>query len=221
MSMGYTAQAGVSQQPVLHCLRTPCARAKAVPRSSRPLVALAFGGHPAGSAVVKLHYDSSPALQHQVRDAFIKRLAATNPAAAKAVAEQSSKYDFSKIASDLSGAAGLQPNDVADNLALYTAVGYLIANNDLSDPSPELFRGLRNQLAARLAADPRFASNADRAAAGEELKFITVIFHAGWLAVKKENSLPTYSSNVARIYQQQAGRDLRSVRLTNAGFVDR
>ena len=223
MGMGYTAQAGVSQQATLHCLRTDCSGRSARARTSvTPPVALAFrGGSAANGAAVQLRYASEPARQREAREAFIQRLQAKDPTAAQAVARESGKYNFAKIAGDLSGAAGLKPDDLADNLALYTAVGYLVANNDMSDPNPAVFRGLRNQLAPKLAADRRFASAAARAALGEELKFLTVILHAGWQSAMRENNLPAYSSGVARMFEQQGGSDLRSVRLTSGGFVPR
>ena len=226
MGMGYTAQAGVSQQPVLHCLRKPCARGRASGQGGEAAtnpVALAFakGPVPRSSGQSSLKYAPSPALAQQARAEFIAGLRAQNPAAAQAVEAESQRVDFAKVATDLLGASGLRADDAVDALTLYTAIGYLIANNDMSDPSPTMFKGLRSQIAPRLAADPRFASATERAKLGERLKFLTVILHAGWISAQKENSLPQYSRDVAQLFQREGGADLRRVRLTTSGFVAR
>ena len=84
-----------------------------------------------------------------------------------------------------------------------------------------MFKGVRSQIAPRLTADPRFRSPAARAKLGEELKFLTVILHAGWISAEKEKNLPAYSRDVARLFQQQGGADVGSMRLTASGFVER
>lgn len=226
MGMGYTAQAGVSQQPVLHCLRKPCSRGgpsgPGREAATNPVaLALAEGSTPPLGRQNSLKYAPSAELAQQARADFIAGLRAGNPDAAQAVEAESRRVDFAKVANDLLGAAGLRADDAADALTLYTAIGYLIANNDMSDPSPAMFRGLRSQIAPRLAADPRFASSTERAKLGEKMKFLTVILHAGWISAQKENNLPRYSRDVARLFQQQGGADLRSVRLTASGFVAR
>ena len=226
MGMGYTAQAGVSQTPVLHCLKNACgnSRRTAAPESSAGnLVGLAFKGNGESSATtaMDLSYRPSAATQKQVQAEFLSRLEAKDPAAAKQVSSEFARLDIDRVFNGLLGGTGLRADNLADILASYTALGYLIANNDMGDPDPAGLRALRDQIAPRLAANPRTSGPSVRAKVGEELKLLFVTLHAGWLSAKKEGNLTQYSAGVARLFQQQGGADLRRVALTDRGFVPR
>ena len=164
-------------------------------------------------------YTSTPALRKQALAEFVGRASKTQPAAAS-VGEQLTRHDYNAIWRGIAGRYGLSANDAADTLTAYTVLGWLIANG-ADDTNPTAVRAARAQIAAQSAANPQFRSPAERANLGEEFKILLVILHSGWQAAMREGTLATYRKEVADMFAQQSGADLRALDLTSAGFVSR
>ena len=166
-----------------------------------------------------LTYQPSDALSHKVRDGYIARASKTAPDGARQLASQLAKHDYRKIYRGLLAGTGLAENDAADAVAAYTALGWMIANNQLTDLSPRAYQALRQQIAARAPGNSSFAPGV-RAELGEEMKLLAVTLHAGWQGAQREGNLSQYSDGVAALFKRN-DIDLRALRLTNNGFAAR
>lgn len=179
--------------------------------------------HPAGpsanrrTASSAFPFQSTLASRQAARQAYLSRIARTNPVLARTAAAQFEKHDFPRIYGSLVAPHGLRPNDAADVITAYTLLGYLIATGS-GDPSPAQVRAIRAQIAARAATNPAMVDPAGRARLAEELKLSFVTLHAGWQSARKDGSLPRYSDGVARLFKS-TGTDLRTLRMTDRGFV--
>lgn len=183
-------------------------------------MASAYAGRSLHKGHVEMRYAATASARRQALGDYVSRIASQNPAAAKAVSEQFSAHDMSKIYRGLTMPFGLRDDDVADLLTAYTVLGWLIATG-APDPSPADVRVARGQIAAGLAADRANTDLAMRAGLGEELKLLFLTLHAGWQSARREGNLRSYSDNVAAMLKEQTGRDLRGVRLTSRGFSGR
>lgn len=168
-----------------------------------------------------LRFASSSSSTRAAQAAMLARLDKTNPTAAKTLAAEFRKSDTTAIFRALMQGSGLRPDDLGDIYTAYTALGYMIANNELGDPDPGALRALRLQIVPRLASGLGARLQTDRTSLGEEFKLLIVTLHAGWQGAQKEGHLSEYSSGVARLFLKQGGADLRNVRLTRNGFVPR
>lgn len=164
-------------------------------------------------------YTSTDAVAQKVRDGYISRASKTAPEAARDLASQLQRHDYRKIYRGLIAGSGLAENDAADAVTAYTAIGWMIANNKLTDLPPQAYRSLRQQIAARASDNPSFAP-ATRAELGEEMKLLTVTLHAGRQGAQREGRLPQYADGVAAMFKRN-DIDLRALRLTTNGFEGR
>ena len=55
----------------------------------------------------------------------------------------------------------------------------------------------------------------------EEIKILFVTLHAGWQGARREGSVRGYADGIARMFAEQAGQPLRTIALTDRGFVPR
>ena len=196
--------------------RTGASRPPAVPAALPPL----FAALPPRGGSLALPYASTPELRRAVVEDYVAGIMRTNPGAAAAVGTQLAKHDYSGVFATITAPFGLRPGDVADVLAAYVLLGWLVAAG-APDPNPAQVAGARTQLAAGLAAQAAGDAPLDRARLAEQLKLQFVILHAGWMAALKEGTLPAYSNAVTAKILNQSGLNLRAVRLTAAGFEPR
>lgn len=178
-------------------------------------------GAPVSAANVDLGYRVTPALQREAVDGYIARIARQNPDAAQVMRTQLSRQNYASIYNGMIKDSTLRPNDAADAVTFYTLIGWQIANKNPAEISDTKIEAVRRQLAPALAANARLAAPTTRAALGEEMKLLALTLHAGWQSAMKEGRTRQYSDGIARMWQAQTGRDLRAVKLTDAGFSRR
>lgn len=171
-------------------------------------------------AAVRLGYTPTRAVKERALAGYVARIARKDPAASRTVAQEFARHDAGSIYRGIAGSFGMRDNDIADILTSYTVLGYLVATG-APDPSPGSVVAARNQIAAGLAQNPKFADPRLRADLGEELKLLFVTVHAGWQAARREGNLKQYGDGIAAQWRRQSGKDLRALRLTSQGFSPR
>ena len=194
-------------------------RAGARPLADSPFgPAFARGPIPSVGSNARLTYTPTAALRKQAQEGILQRLRAKNPPVAQQLASELAKHDFARVYAALVTPFGLRSDDAVDVVTAYTVLGYLIANG-APDPSPAAVRAVRSRVAGGLVSDPRVSRQ--RGALAEELKIMFVTLHSGWQSARREGSSAAYANSTAQLFNQQAGVDLRRVRLTDQGFVPR
>jgi len=169
-----------------------------------------------------LLYRVSHQESQKAEQGYISRLKRNNAEAADALAAQMRAHDFGQVYTGIVAPFGLRRGDIGDEITAYTLLGWMIANNDLGDgPKREQVQAYRAQVAAGLAANPKFADPATRAALGEEIVISFVTLHAGWQSARREGKVQQYSDVVATMFQKQTGNDLRQLVLTDRGLEKR
>jgi len=172
------------------------------------------------SAVAPLVYHPDTTSAKAAETAYIGRLRKHNPAAADALAAQLHAHDFGHVFTNIVAPFGLRRGDIGDTETAYMLLGWMIATGS-NDPAREQVAALRNRIAAGLAADPRMANPATRAALGEEIVISFVTLHAGWQSARREGKVQQYSDGVAAMFQKQTGNDLRQLVPTDRGLEKR
>ncbi|WP_116090826.1 hypothetical protein [Sphingomonas crusticola] len=173
---------------------------------------------PNGPASVGM-YQPSGALAREAVAAYVQRVRRTNPQLADQVAREFGKRDYQTMYRQLVGDAGFRSDSVSDAMAAYMAVTWVIANGFTHEPSRAEALGLRRQFAARIAGNALVLAN--RAKLGEELKLLIVTVYSGFKSAQTEGNQRQYADGVTAMIRKQYGVDLRAVRLTPTGFVDR
>lgn len=182
----------------------------------------AFAPAPPGAAFrqVALPFASTAATRAQALEEFVGRVERTDQRAAAEVGGQLSRYDATRIFSGIVRPFGLRANDLADVVTAYVVLGWMISN-DSPDPTPRSVQSVRARVAQELAANPQLASPAMRTTVGEEVKILFVVLHAGMQNATRSRQMAGYSQGVRDMFRQLTGEDLRSVALTDRGFVGR
>ncbi|TRW17357.1 hypothetical protein [Glacieibacterium frigidum] len=212
------AMSNLTMQPVRQ--QAALARAKARRAAGGATIGQVAAGGAMSTAAFSsaaLAYQPSRTLARETVEGFVSRLLGKDPAAAQAVAEQFSRHDYGSIYRGIVAPFGLRDNNAADALTAYTVLGWMIATG-AGDPGHASVAAARQQLGARMAANPTLSTPANRARVGEELKLLFVTLHAGWQSARREGNLRKYSDGVAATFAQQ-GTDLRALRLTPDGLV--
>lgn len=163
-------------------------------------------------------YQASPAQQRAAVNGYVSRIARTDPAAAKAVAQAFARQDYSRLYNQLTAGSGLRSNNAIDVMTAYTLLGWMISNNHLGAIDNGRVAAIRAQVADGFLRDPRLTAPGVPARLGEELKLLYLTLHDGWSASRNEGRLREYSDGVARMLRAQSGRDMRSLRLTSNGL---
>jgi len=68
-------------------------------------------------------FQSTPASRQAAKQAYLSRIARSDPAMARTAAAELGKHDFSRIYGNLVAPHGLRPNDAADVITAYTLLG--------------------------------------------------------------------------------------------------
>ena len=176
---------------------------------------------PEGALAIAMPYQPTPALRRAAQQGFVARAARTDERTARLMSKQFARIDYDKTYGGLISGTGLRENDVADAVAAYTSLGWMIANNALGDPDPRAIQSIRAQVARSLSVNPQFADPAARGALAEDMKLLFVTLHAGWQSARKEGKLSPFSDSVAAMFARQTGNDLRGLRMTGRGLVRR
>lgn len=173
------------------------------------------------SGPVDTSYRPTPALAREALSGYISRVRRSDPQAADMAAEQFRKHDYGRIYAGIVRPFGYRSDNLADSLAAYSLLSWLIATGS-PDPTPAQAQAVRRQVALRLAQSPQLTAPRTRAELGEEMKLLFVTLHAGWQSARREGNLRQYGDGVARMIARQGGQDLRELRLTGSeGFVER
>ncbi|WP_310392796.1 hypothetical protein [Hymenobacter sp.] len=172
-----------------------------------------------------LAYTPSAALKASTVQGYVTRLKTKNPAAAQAVATNfgPGKYDYGQIYRGLTKDSGLRENDAADNLSSFMILGWMVVNNvqDGNAITVPMARGVRDQLAPKLAQNAQLTAPGAPGQLGEEMKLLFVVVQGGWQAAVKEKSLPAYQQGIAAMFKNQYGMDMTLFKLTATGFTAR
>jgi hypothetical protein len=172
------------------------------------------------ATAVNLDFATSRASRQEATRAFIERLRANDQRAANALDAQLRRYDVGPVFAGIVRPFGMRDDDLADVLSSYVVLGWMVANQ-AGDPSPRQVLAVRQRVAVLLADNPQLQSPTTRTVVGDELKILFVVLHAGMQSATREGAMPQYSAGVRQMFRQAAGEDLRSLSLTDAGFVRR
>ena len=186
--------------------------------SRSPFAYAPSGSVSAQASKASFSYDTSDQLARDSVKSYIQRAARTQPEGARVVGDQLARHDYRQIYRGLIAGTGLRENDAADAVTAYTALGWLIVNNQLGNPDPRAIRAFRAQVATRALGNAAYAPD-NRARLGEEMKLLFVTLHSGWQAAQREGNVRQYSDGVAAMFAKQTGNDLRALRLTGRGLV--
>ena len=193
----------------------------AIARPSRP------GRAPPPSAArlagkVTTTYRASPQVSARVLDSYSRRLATSlGPVNGPRTAEELRRGDPLRRWSQLVGADGLRSGDLADALAGWWVLSWVVANGADSNRAQAL--GAREQARAVLAASPSLArlDDARRQEMAEVLMLDFVVQQAAYVdAVKRGDRAAArrMGDQAAARFQREMGVDLRRVHLTERGF---
>lgn len=120
------------------------------------------------------------------------------------------------------GSDGLRPGDMADAVASYWILNWVMANG--GDNSRAEAQAVRRQVRRMIAASPGYGrlSEAQRQEISEVLMLNFLIQHAAYTDALQRGDSDTANrlgeAATAR-FQKEMGIDLRQLRLTDAGFV--
>ena len=170
---------------------------------------------------IDLSYQPSAAVKQQVERNYLDRLRRSNPAAANQVAAKLRQYDYREIYTNLVQSHGLSSNNLADIVAAYSVLNWMIANQSFNDPSSQAVLAERDRTAATLSKLSSLRDPQMRQQAGEEIKLLFVTLHGGWQSAQREGQLSQYGEGVRALFRQQNGIDLRQIGLTKDGFRSR
>ena len=162
-------------------------------------------------------YTVSSAAQREAEFAYVARLRKVDAAAANMMEAQMRAHDFGDLYTRVVTPFGLRRGDLADEVAAYTLLGWLIATG-APNPTRGQVHAMRERIAQGLASEPRFTDATTRAQVGEELVISFVTIEAGWGSARKEGKTQAYSDGVAAMFQKQTGSDLRQLVLTDRGL---
>lgn len=193
--------------PARRPARTPAAAPRAAP--------------PAAAAATR--YRPSPAVSARVRRQFVTRMGGKVGAAdaarlGAAMERTDAVQNWSQLVSD----DGLRTNDMADALASYWILNWVMANG--ADSNRGQARAARGQIHAMLAASPGQArlSETQRQEMSETLILNFLIQHAAYDDAMRRGDRTLMrrlgDAAVAR-FRSEMGVDLRRLRLTDTGFV--
>ena len=172
---------------------------------------------PAGD--IRLSYTPTPEIRRAALAGYLARIRQKSPDNAQVMAAQFARNDYTKVYHDLIAGSTIRENDAVDVVTAYTLLGWQIANEVRNGISDRQFEGVRRQMAPPLAANPRIADPRNRASLGEEMKLMYITVLAGWQSAAKDGSSKACSDGITATFKQQSGRDLRALKLTDAGFV--
>lgn len=166
-------------------------------------------------------YTATPAQRAAYLDAYIANLAKSKPTLAASLRTQLGKHDYNTIYNGLLSGTGLTSDNLADAFTAYTVLGWMVVNEQTSDPLPAHIAGVRRQWASALGRTG-FAQNADsRRQTAEELKIRMVLLHAGWKDAQKLGQSAAYANTVDGLFQSQMKLRLRGMTLSAAGLRSR
>lgn len=168
-------------------------------------------------------YRASAAVSARVRRDFAGWMGEVAGAeGGRRIAEVLSRRDPVKSWAGIVGGDGLRPGDVADAMASYWILNWVMANG--ADSNRTEAQAVREQVRRMIAASPGFSrlGNAERQEMAEVLMLNFLIQHAAYTDAMARGDRDTAArlgeAAIGR-FEREMGVDLRRLHLTNAGFV--
>lgn len=183
------------------------------------------GGGAASSARVATTYRASPAVSARVRGQFSDWMGKQAGAdGGRKVAEAMERTDPVRNWAQIVGGDGLRPGDTADSFASYWILNWVMANGGDSNRSQAL--AVREQVRPIIASNPGYArlNEAQRQEMSEVFMLNFLIQHAAYTDALKRGDQATarqLGDAAVKRFRNEMGVDLRSLSLTNTGFVRR
>ncbi|RYD53441.1 MAG: hypothetical protein EOP52_04725 [Sphingobacteriales bacterium] len=185
--------------------RNPTVRSK----TTRTAVPTAYG------------YSVTPAYQASIRDQYLARVAKKNPQLAARLKTQLYQSSYDGIYAGLLSGTGLSNNNLADVMTSFTVMGWMIVNNQQTDPPLAQIAGVRQQWANALASTKAAGDVAARRQTAEEMKLRTVLLNSGWKDAVKAGATTDFAQIVSNTLRTEFKLDMARTNLTNAGFQTR
>jgi hypothetical protein len=178
--------------------------------------------------LTSLKYTPQSALSRSVQSEFLARTRRFNPEVGALVAAQMEKHNFTAVYATYVDAAKIPMRDPGSSMALYTAIGWAIANGvELSGENPgDVVRvqALRRQSLATLGQRPDINSAGIRQRLDEEFMILMVLLDAGRISARDREgpaAAAEFSNGVHNLWKKQFGLDLRKVTFDAAGMNKR
>ncbi|PZN94084.1 MAG: hypothetical protein DCF31_10580 [Alphaproteobacteria bacterium] len=180
--------------------------------------------HDRAAAGFRTDFVRSKVVQRRSEARLLAELAQRQPNAVAEYRQVLAGNDMAAIFDRSAAAYGLKSNDVADTMAAYWLVSWVIAN-DAADFTVAQARAVRGQLRAGLArsAAARFDAPKKQQMADEAI-FNTLVATAIYESVQNGKISKADYRRVGEVTYKTflgTGADLRQLRLTDAGFVKR
>ena len=173
----------------------------------------------AGSATT---YVPSPEVNERVRQRLAAELERRNPGAAAKLEAAMRQQDFRELWAKAVASDGLHPNDVADAVASYWVLNWLIVHGQTDNTTAQV-RGTRRQVAAALAGNAAFRAmnDAGRQEMAEAMVYNFVLQYAAYQAAsaRREPALLRKLADAAEARMlAEAKLDMRRLALTDLGL---
>ncbi|MBY6265964.1 hypothetical protein EI613_29215 [Azospirillum sp. 412522] len=178
---------------------------------------------PAGTAPAATTYRASPEVSARVRRQFADWMGRQAGAeGSRRIADAMARHDpVSNWAQIVSG-DGLRPGDMADAMASYWILNWVMANG--ADSNRSQAQAVRDQIRPMIASNPGYArlDDAQRQELSEVLMLNFLIQHAAYMDAMKRGDRSAArrlgDAAVAR-FRNEMGVDLRRLELTGTGFA--
>jgi len=214
LPQGYELQSILNQQRVDAAIRS----GRSSPRPARP-------APPPKASAASTTYAASPAVSQRVRRDFSGWVGQqAGPEAGRRVDAILRTGDPVKSWSGIVGGDGLRPGDLADALASYWVLNWVMANG--GDSNRAQAQGVLRQVRDLIGDTPAYArlDSAGRQAMAETLMLNFLLQHAAYTDAlqRGDRALARRLGDAATArFQREMGLDLRRLDLTTAGFVRR
>lgn len=192
--------------------------------SSTPRVA----GGSTGSArhSVATTYRASPAVRARVETQYLAFIGQNAPADADIVRADLARFDAPDAWSRIVGRTGFRSGDVADAMAAYWILNWMIANNETADRPDDRARAaaVKRQVSGIIASDPTFTAldDAQKQEMAEALMLNFIYQHKVFSEAARtgDSGLQGRLAQAAvSRFRSEMGVDLRQLRLTTDGFA--
>ena len=194
---------------------------RGAPRSS---VTPRFRARPPAVSSVPTTYRRAPAVTQRVGRQYVDWLAKSSPQDAERVRRALAAADPVQTWSRYVAEDGVHVGDVADAVASYWVLNWLIVNG--GDTRPGQMQAVRRRIQPTIASDPAFArlSEAQRQEMAEVLMINFIFQRDTYLHAVQTHDEPLLAKARAAAvtrFQREAGLDLRRIALTDQGFRPR
>lgn len=163
----------------------------------------------------------SPQVSDKVRNKIYAELSKYSRTEADEYRQVSQKYDLKDIFDGIVRPYGLSSDDLADSIAAYWILNWMIANQN-ENVSKDKAQAVRSQILARIDQTPALqgASAADRQEVAETLIHQFVIQQGAWATAVRQNdrAMLQKMAVAARQGMNKVGVDIAALKLTDIGF---